>query len=107
MREVKTNNPHFDEVLEEMAAIHTKKNHDYANEEDPLANFLLQAEITGQSVNEVFFNAIAIKVARLRELVGKGKQPANESIDDTILDMAVYSALWKSYRMRVGSYETM
>lgn len=97
-----TGHENFNKVLMEMAAVHQKKNHDYASTADPLSNFILQAELTGQSVDMVFFNAIAIKAARLKELVGKGKSPKNESVNDTILDMANYAALWKSYRMRPG-----
>lgn len=95
-----TGNKDFDQVLVEMAELHRSKNHDYANDDEPLANFILQANITGMSVDMVFFNAIAIKVARLKELVGAGKEPKNESVNDTINDMAVYSALWSAWRKR-------
>lgn len=96
-------NPDFDKVLKWEAETHKAKNHDYANEEEPLANFLLQAEITGLDVDMVFFNAISIKVARLKELVGKGKEAKNESVEDTIGDLAVYAGLWKSWRQREGN----
>lgn len=100
MQVAKTGNTEYDQVLQEMAELHRSKNHDYANEDEPLANFILQAEITGLSVDMVFFNAISIKAARLKELVGKGKEPKNEAVEDTIMDMAVYSALWASWRKR-------
>jgi hypothetical protein len=95
-----TGHSYFDEVLVEMAEMHKRKNHDYANEGEPLANFFLQAQMTGLSVDMVFLNALAIKMARLKELVGSGKEPSNESIDDSIKDMGVYSGLWSAYRKR-------
>lgn len=93
-------NPEFDAVLDQMALLHARKNKDYANKQEPLANFILQAEMTGLSVDMVFFNALAIKMARLKELVGFGKEPVNEATEDTILDMAVYATLWRTWRAR-------
>ena len=89
----------FDQVLQDYVRMHKSKNHDYANDDEPLANFILQAEITGLSMDEVFFNMIAVKAARLKELI-TGKTPNNESMDDTIIDMGVYSALWAAWRKR-------
>lgn len=93
-------NKAFDDVVSQMLAVHRDKSHDYANQNNAYANFERQAGITNTSVDMVFFNAIAIKIARLTELVGNSKEPKNESIDDTILDLANYAAIWLSWRQR-------
>lgn len=93
-------NQYFDEVLNEMQDVHDKKNADYASDEDPFSNFTGVASATGLSVDMVFFTMIGIKVMRLKELVGVGKDPNFESVDDTILDLANYAAIWKAFRAR-------
>lgn len=80
-------------ILREMAELHDRKSQDYANGEDPYINFKLSAEqvdiTAGQSVEVL----IATKQARLRELLGKGKNPQNESVRDTLIDRIVYSMI--------------
>jgi len=93
-------NPQFNEVLELMAEIHDKKNEDYASDKDPFSNFSGVAEMTGLETDKVFQVMIGIKMERLKQLVGTGKVPNNESVDDTILDLANYAAIWLAYRKR-------
>jgi hypothetical protein len=90
-------NPKFDAHLEVMRAIHDAKNADYAQDGNPYSNFELAASVAGCPVDTVFRVLIGVKLARLTELLG-GKEPKHESIDDSILDLSVYSALWASYR---------
>lgn len=90
-------NPKFDAHLEQMRAVHEKKNHDYASDDDPLSNFTMAATVAGCSRDTVFRVLIGVKLARLDELL-KGKTPEHESIDDSLLDLSVYSALWASSR---------
>ncbi len=80
------------------------KAHDYAEDDNPFSNFEFAAEIAGITVEQVFMVMIAIKTARLGQLIGKGKEPNNESIDDTLLDAMNYPGLLKAYR-RQGSEE--
>lgn len=90
-------NPKFDALLEEMQRLHDQKNHDYAEEANPYSNFeQAAAQALGGNVDGVFHVLIEIKLARLRELF-KGKLPNYESIDDSLLDLALYTALWCSY----------
>lgn len=90
-------NPAFLAHLDRMRAIHEAKNHDYAAEGDPLSNFRFAAQVAGCSTDTVFRVLIGVKLARLDELL-KGKVPKHESLDDSLLDLSVYSALWASYR---------
>jgi hypothetical protein len=90
-------NPKFDAHLETMRAIHDAKNADYASDGNPYSNFEIAATVAGCSVDTVFRTLIGVKLARLNELLG-GKEPKHESIDDSVLDLSVYAALWASYR---------
>jgi hypothetical protein len=45
------------------------------------------------------------KVSRLKNLLGKGDDPANESIDDSWTDIGVYAVLAKLYRS--GKFEKL
>ena len=93
------NNPKFDALLEEMHALHARKNADYAQDGDPLSNFRQAAQVAEgfTGVDAVFASLIGVKLARLRELTSAGKVPNNESIADTRTDLAMYAALWASY----------
>ena len=92
-------NPKFDALLVQMGVIHDKKNEDYAND-NPYSNFETAAGIARgfRGTDAVFATLIGIKIARLQELIGGNKTPNNESVEDSLLDLAVYAALWASYR---------
>lgn len=70
-----------------------RKGNDYAGE-DRLSNFKLAGSICGLSPEQNCLSLIATKVARLGQLL-QGKTPSNESIDDSILDLANYAILLK------------
>jgi hypothetical protein len=91
-------NPRFDMLLHEMQALHAKKNHDYARDDDPYSNFSFAASVAEGFTGEdaVFATMIGIKLARLKELRGKGKEAQNESANDSLRDLAMYAALWAS-----------
>ena len=90
-------NPKFHALLAQMAETHDKKNNDYAHDGNPYSNFEQAGATAGCSVDTVFAVLIGIKLARLQVLLGAGKAPNNESVQDSRLDLAVYSALWASY----------
>ena len=69
-----------------------KKGNDYANT-DRLSNFKLAGAIAGGSAETNCLNMIATKVARLGVLLNSSGQPNNESIEDSILDLANYAVL--------------
>lgn len=83
---------HFSQITSKMGDVLASKNDDYANE-DSLSNFKTVGAITGTSAELACLNLIATKVARLGVLLNSGKSPNNESIQDSVLDMANYSIL--------------
>ena len=99
-------NPKFDQVLQKMKAMHDKKSQDYANDTNRYANFEHAATSAGTTVDVVFRVLIGVKLARLSELQGKGKAPLNESIMDSLIDLAVYSTLYASYYEKFPSVVT-
>ena len=87
----------FREIIEKMYVTHLEKNFDYSP-----ANILGTGE-------PGLMTRVWDKVARLMNLMGfkieiassryeQPCQPKNESIDDTILDLAVYAIIWQIYR---------
>lgn len=94
-------NPKFHAALDRIREIHDKKSSDYANDANRYANFEQAAATAGCSVDTVFGVLIGVKLARLAELTKSGKIPNNESIQDTRLDLAVYSTLWLSYHEEI------
>lgn len=69
------------------------KGDDYANE-DRLSNFKLAGNIAGTGAELNCLNLIATKVARLGTLLNQQNQkPKNESIEDSLLDLANYATL--------------
>lgn len=99
----------FESVLIKMVEMHRKKAIDYAGKDHPNQNFYdtgYQLSLTGGHSVEAL---ISTKQARLRVLLPQywnaQIRPANEGIEDTLLDRAVYSViamtLWKE-----GGYQS-
>lgn len=94
----------FHEIVEKMKEIYNKKSHDYAKDNDPFSNFKFAAEIVkhySNPIDQVFASIIAIKLARLSELLN-GKEAKNESVNDSFIDLANYSALWGAYYLALA-----
>lgn len=83
---------HFEEITSKMKEILLKKGNDYANN-DRLSNFKLAGSICGLKAEQSCLSLIATKVARLGVLLNSDKEPNNESIQDSVLDLANYSIL--------------
>ena len=85
--------PRFYELLERMAELHARKNHDYAGGSDPLRNLRRCADAGIPPWKGVIvrlsdkFDRL-ITFAELEHYAVK-----NESVADTFLDMAVYALL--------------
>jgi hypothetical protein len=94
-------NPHFLQALDRMRDVHDRKNNDYAADDNPYSNFEGVAQLTGLSVEQVFFTLIGIKAERLKQLLS-GKEVNFESKEDSVLDLAVYAALWLSWLDKQG-----
>lgn len=96
--------PEFINFLEQSKVIHLKKNADYASEENPYSNFERSGIIASwfdDSVDKSFAILVGIKLARIAEL-RKGKEPKNESLFDSFLDLGTYCFLWGAYIVRRG-----
>lgn len=91
-------NPIHSEILDKCRELHEKKSHDYAQDDNPFSNFEYAAKVAEpftDPVDKVFATLIGVKLARLAEL-RKGKEPKNESIEDTCIDFVNYAAIWGS-----------
>ena len=82
----------FNEITEKMRDIMLSKGNDYANE-DRLSNFKLAGSICGLTPEQNCLSLIATKVARLGVLLKEKSEPNNESIEDSLVDMANYTLL--------------
>jgi hypothetical protein len=89
---LETQQKHFLEITEQMKTIMFAKGNDYANT-DRLSNFKLAGNISGLSPELNCLSLIATKVARLGVLLNNDKTPNNESINDSLLDLANYTVL--------------
>lgn len=88
----------FERAVMDIVEMNRRKRKDYADDDDPFSNFkdsafILALDGFGQT-EAVLFN-IAQKVARLRSLRRNGRMGMtfNESVQDTYLDLAVYSVI--------------
>lgn len=84
--------PMFYKLLEEMAQLHSRKNHDYAGD-DPLSNLRL-CEGFGVPAWKGVLVRMSDKWARLVQLATKEPRVVEEKDVDTALDMAIYSLLY-------------
>ena len=80
----------------EAVSILRKKNTDYAVESDPWKNFRF-AELVEVGVERAILVRMADKMARISNILGKEAQVKDESIMDTLVDLANYSAILKVY----------
>lgn len=91
--------PDFVESLDKMRELHLRKNDDYADSDNPFSNFEFTEFVLSyfkSDRDKAFVWPIATKLARLATLFSSNKSPNNESVDDSFLDMAVYTLLWKA-----------
>jgi len=85
--------------LSKIAQLHRKKNDDYATGFNPFSNFDLAIPILNSfssNRDKVFVWPIAIKIARLGVLLSSSRPPNNESVEDSLLDIATYVLIWKA-----------
>jgi len=83
--------PRFYALLDEISALHSRKSHDYAPHDDPLANFH-RSERFGIPAWKGTLVRMGDKWSRLEQLAS-GKDPKNESLRDTLIDLAVYALI--------------
>ena len=88
---------HIAEFFNNMEKTILSKGNDYANE-DRLSNFKLAGAISGMTAEQNCLSLIATKVARLGVLLKSNKPAENESISDSLLDLANYAVLLDQIR---------
>jgi len=86
----------IDDFFQEQRKILAKKSNDYAGE-DLLSNFRLAGMIVNQRTEcpdaMNCLNLIGTKVARLGQLLSSNKSTQNESVQDSVIDLANYTVL--------------
>lgn len=101
----------FKKVCSEMVAITEKKNHDYVGGgDDPFKNFRQIANLVGGTAGNSsgtgpidiiavgFLTRMSDKMSRIGTFVEKGElKVLDESAQDTLKDLAVYSILFLAY----------
>lgn len=98
------NNPLVKELLDKIQAIHDRKNADYA-EGGPYENFERSAMLMSwfkHDQDKAFVNLIGTKVARLATLLNTAREPNNESIEDSFLDLCTYCVLWSTFHKYIS-----
>ncbi len=83
--------PRFYVLLDEIAALHSRKNHDYSKPEEPLSNFT-RSEALGVEAWRGVLVRMSDKWSRIEQLAS-GKTPKNESMRDSLIDLAVYALI--------------
>ena len=85
--------PKFYDLLEQMAKMHNRKNHDYARDDDPLSNLRACRSLGIQPFVGVMVR-LQDKWDRIISFITKDElKVKGESIKDTLMDNAVYSLL--------------
>ena len=82
-----------------MVELMKKKNADYAGGNDnPFANFERVSAFDCVSTEQGFFTRMTDKLSRISSFINNGKlQVQDESVKDTLLDLANYSLLFMAY----------
>lgn len=83
--------PRFYVLLDEIADLHSRKNHDYAKAAEPLSNFT-RARALGVEPWRGVLVRMSDKWSRIEQL-STGKTPKNESLRDSLIDLAVYALI--------------
>ena len=76
----------------------------YANNENPFANFESSAQFAGVSVEQGILTRLGDKFSRLKNTIEREESDgvyADESFDDTVVDICNYIVLLRNYRRYV------
>lgn len=91
----------FKTITDSMYALTQAKNSDYAGGEDAFRNFTMVEELTMGTITteQGMFTRIIDKIMRVSTFIRKGTlQVADEKVEDTLLDLAVYAIIFVCYR---------
>jgi hypothetical protein len=87
------------EFCRRMGDITAAKNADYTgNSDDPFANFTIVETFGAMTTEQGFFARMTDKLARVSSFIQNGElQVKSESVEDTLLDLSNYCALFAGY----------
>lgn len=94
-----TRNEFIDFIANKMQTglgIVVQKNGDYAGDSDPFQNFELSAHL-GVPVPKAIVVRMSDKLQRIANLLDRDAQVKDESIEDTLLDLANYTYILLAY----------
>lgn len=86
---------HTDNLFKDCRDTLVSKNHDYSNTDQVFSNFIERHQITGIETERLFLNDIALKISRIKNLIGKEAQ--HESMEDSVQDLINYAVLFSAY----------
>jgi hypothetical protein len=98
--------PRFLQYLDDLRRLHLSKGHDYADQDDPLRNYVVSAADNGLEPWQAAMTRLSEKYHRLTNLLKKGGEPNYESLDDTFMDLAAMALIVRSLRARTVAEET-
>ncbi len=84
--------PRFYELLLQIGKLHSDKNHNYAEDGDPLSN-LRECEKMGVPAHMGVAIRLTDKFSRYAQLLKGKKDLVGESIIDTLMDISIYALL--------------
>ena len=87
----------FTKITNAMCDLTAKKNADYADSQDAFANFRLCEELGVCTTEAGILTRMTDKLQRVANLLKRDGQVADEKIEDTLLDNAVYSIILTIY----------
>lgn len=85
------NSARFHEILKEAGELHDKKQMDYGRSQDPFANVNASAEFGVKPWIGAYIR-LNDKITRIKSFIEKGNL-VNESLEDSLRDVIVYSAI--------------
>ena len=80
-------------LLDKIRNLHDKKKEDYATKEDPYSNYRIVAQLLGEKDYLMPFRRLVEKTLRACNLLERDATPNFESLEDTLLDIAVLSLI--------------
>ena len=91
----------LEHIFQNCLAVSMSKRSDYTSSTDSHENFKRSQEIASwfsDPIDKPYAVLIGTKLARLGSLLSSGKNPANESVQDSMMDLVNYCALWMERR---------
>lgn len=89
----KTSNESFDGVLKEISVLHAKKNADYGNAYGNTFQEFVEVDESYKMANGYALGSLKNKVNRLLTLMSGKEAQVDESIEDSLIDLASYAIM--------------